>query len=306
MIKLCGARLYSSAPAIAGSSMKGETVTRKVGCATIVLVLGFVFFGTALPARAQTKGHWEFGFHYSRWSIDLLRSAIEEGISDSLATDLKDQILEDIQEDYPYLMEKSYSQDIHFDSGGDNFGFEVRYYPGGEKGSFSLGFSVEKTTMRVSLPEVSVQMTLTDGYSPEEAQFNASSEAEFLYKPWSFHLSCRWDLFPSSAVHPYITLGLGAATSSALEKAEVSYSYDGELSIPGEGTEKYSDSVTKSLKEIQEEMEAEGEDFFLPGFVPFVQLNLGLKAVITPNVSLLVDAGIWNGFLIRGGVAFRL
>jgi hypothetical protein len=40
--------------------------------------------------------------------------------------------------------------------------------------------------------------------------------------------------------------------------------------------------------------------------VPFVQLNLGLKAVITPNVSLLVDAGIWNGFLIRGGVAFRL
>jgi hypothetical protein len=60
------------------------------------------------------------------------------------------------------------------------------------------------------------------------------------------------------------------------------------------------------IKELKDEMEAEGEEFFLPGFVPFVQLNLGLKAVLTPNVHLLVDAGIWNGFLIRGGVSIRL
>ena len=52
-------------------------------------------------------------------------------------------------------------------------------------------------------------------------------------------------------------------------------------------------------------MEADGEDFFLPGFIPFIQINLGLKAEITDNLHLLVDAGIWNGFLLRGGIAFR-
>lgn len=281
-------------------------MTKKRVAESIILVVGLVFLGQALPAQSQTKGHWEFGFHYSRWSINLLRSTIEEGISDALETDLKDQILEDIQADYPYLMEKDYSQGVEFDSGGDNYGFEVRYYPGGEKGSFSIGLSVEKTTMRVSLPEVSAEMVLTDGFTPQDAYFSATSQGEFLFKPWSFHLSFRWDIFPSSVVHPYITLGFGAATAAALEDAEVSYSYSGELSVPGEGAEPYSDSVYKNIKELKEEMEAEGEEFFLPGFVPFLQLNLGLKGVLTPNIHLLVDAGIWNGFLIRGGLSIRL
>ncbi len=273
---------------------------------SIILALGLVFFGLALPAPSQTKGHWEFGFHYSRWSLNLLRSSIEGGLSDALESDLKDQILEDIQADYPFLMEKDYSQAVEFDSGGDNYGFEVRYYPGGERGSFSIGLSVEKTTMRVSLPEVSAQMTLTDGINPQDAYFSAISQGEFLFKPWSFHLSLRWDILPSSVVHPYITLGVGAATAAALEDAEVSYSYAGELSVPGHGSDQYTDSVSKSVKDLKEEMEAEGEEFFLPGFVPFVQLNLGLKVLLTPNVHLLVDAGVWNGFLIRGGVSFRL
>lgn len=281
-------------------------MTKKRIRASVIPVFGLVFLGSALPAQSQTKGHWEFGFHYSRWSINLLRSAIEEGLSEALETDLKDQILEDIQADYPFLMEKTYSQEVGFDSGGDNYGFEARYYPGGAKGSFSIGLSVEKTTMRVSLPEVSARMSLTDGVTPQDAQFSATSQGEFLFKPWSFHLSFRWDLFPSSTVHPYINLGLGAATASALESAEVSYSYVGELVVPGEGSEEYSDSVKKSVKEIKDEMEAEGDEFFIPGVVPFVQLNLGLKAALTPNFHLLVDAGVWNGFLIRGGLSIRL
>jgi hypothetical protein len=286
--------------------MEVETMTKKRIAISVILVIGIVLVGMTLPAQAQTKGHWEFGFHYSRWSVNLLRSTIEQGLSDALETDLRDQILEDIQDDHPYLMEKSYSQEVQFDSGGDNYGFEVRFYPGGETGSFSVGLSVERTTMRISLPEVSAGMTLTDGVTPQDAHFSATSQGEFLFKPWSFHLSLRWDIFPSSVVHPYITLGLGAAAGSALEKAEVSYSYHGELSVPGAGSEQYSDSVSKSMKEIKDEMEAEGEDFFLPGFFPFVQLNLGLKAVITPNIHLLVDAGVWNGFLIRGGISVRL
>jgi len=53
-------------------------------------------------------------------------------------------------------------------------------------------------------------------------------------------------------------------------------------------------------------MEAEDEDFLPLPFLPFIQLNLGLKGKITENIHLMVDAGIWNGFLIRAGLAIRL
>jgi len=53
-------------------------------------------------------------------------------------------------------------------------------------------------------------------------------------------------------------------------------------------------------------MEQEGDEFFLPGFFPFVQLNLGLKAKIMPNIHALVDVGVFNGFLLKGGLAIRL
>lgn len=268
-----------------------------------VLLFCLCFVGQMLPASPQ--GHWEFGFHYSRWSINILRSIIEEGLSEALESDLKGKILEDIQSDNPTLLETGYSQEVAFDSSGDNFGFEIRWYPGGQNGSFSLGLSIEKTTMKVSLPEVSASLALRDELTSKAADFSGAANGEFLMKPLSFHLSFRWDIFPSSIIHPYITLGLGAATGTALEEAEVSYSYSGDLVISGEEPEHYEDSVSKSIKQLKEELEEEGEEFFLPNFVPFVQLNLGIKGVISRNFHFLVDAGIWNGFLLRGGISFR-
>jgi hypothetical protein len=270
----------------------------------IIFFCSVCFLGQTLAASPQ--GHWEIGFHYSKWSVDLLRSVVEDGINDALETELKDRILEDIQADYPTLVETGYSQEIQFDSGGDNFGFEVRWYPGGQTGSFSLGVSMEKTSMRVSLPEVIAAMSLYDQASSTDGNFDGTGSGEFLLNPWSFHLSFRWDILPTSIVHPYFTFGFGAATGTALEEAKVTYAYSGELVVPGEATKSYSDAAAKSLKQLKEEAEAEGEDFFLPNFIPFFQLSLGLKAVISPNVHLLIDAGIWDGFLIRGGIAIRL
>jgi hypothetical protein len=268
-----------------------------------VFVLLIVCF-LALPARPQ--GHWEFGLHYSRWSIDLLRGVIEDGISEALETELRDEILAEIQGDYPRLEDIDYSQSVDFDSSGDNFGFEARWYPGGLGGSFSFGLSVEKTSMKVSLPSITAAMGLRDQVTFLTGDFQAAAGGEFLLKPLSFHLSLRWDILPSSIVHPYVTFGFGAATGTALEDAVVTYYYAGDLSVPGYPAEHYGDSFNKSLSQLKDELEEEGEDFLLPGFVPFFQLNLGLKAMITPNVHLLVDAGVWNGFLLRGGIAFRL
>lgn len=160
--------------------------------------------------------------------------------------------------------------------------------------------------MRVAVPEISASLRLRDNLTAEEGQFDANASREFGIKPLSFHLSFRWAILPSSIVHPYLTFGFGAATGTALEKADVSYSLKGDLLRPGEAPDHCEDSVMKTLQEVKEELEAEGEEFFLPGFVPFLQLNLGLKAMLSSNIHLLIEAGIWNGFWLRGGLAIRL
>ncbi len=265
----------------------------------------FLLFFTFLAPNLSAQGHFELSFHYSRWSIDILRSLIEEGISDGLETDLRDEFLDDIRVNHPGIREVSYDQNVSFDSSGDNFGFEIRWYPGGQYGSFSIGLSVEKTTMKVELPEISASLSLEDQDTNETADFQGSASGEFLIKPLSFHMSFRWDIKPSWRFHPYFTFGFGASTSGALDEAEVSWSYTGELTINGKTDPPYDGEDKKSIKEFKDELEAKGEDFFIPGFLPFFQLNLGLKGVLTENLHILVDAGIWDGFLIRGAVALR-
>lgn len=254
----------------------------------------------------RASGQWEFGVHYSRWSLNLVKPLIEDSLNDTVASDLKDRFLKDIQADHPSIRESGYSQNVTFDSSGDNYGAEVRFYPGGRHGSFSLGFSVEKSTMKVSFPEVAGSLELEDEITHTTGSFEGNAQGEFLLKPLSFHLSLRWDIFPSAGLHPYITLGVGASTAEAIDRATYSYSYTGTLSLPGHPPEEYADSESKTLKELKEELDAKGEDFPIPvNFVPFFQLNLGLKGRLTDNIHLLVDAGIWNGFLLRAGIAFR-
>jgi len=247
----------------------------------------------------QGQGKFEFGFHYSSWSLNIIKGLIEDGLGESMDSTFRDDFLADIQEDHPGLTAHSYNQDVSFDSSGSNFGFEARWYPAGRHGSFSLGLSIEKTSMEISIPELSARLDMDDG-----TYLEADANASFIINPLSFHLSFRWDIIPSSPVHPYFTFGLGVATGTALDKAEFSYSYSGTYYMEGD-RESYEGKGTKTLAELIEEMEDEGEDFFLPGFIPFIQLNLGLKGEITDNLHLLVDAGIWNGFLLRGGIAFR-
>jgi hypothetical protein len=275
---------------LGGQKMKKIAVTVFL---SFLLLTGFV-------SNLSAQGHFEFGFHYGRWSLNLLGNLIEDAISDSLETDLKESILEDIQADYPFLQEDTYTQNVDFDSSGHNYGFELRWYPSGQSGSFSLGLSVEKTRMTVGLTEVTSQLTFTDGSS-----FAGTTSGEFEINPLTFLLSVRWDLMPSSRVTPYITFGLGGAMISSIEDDEVTWSYTGELDIEGQMPEMYSDSETKTVEELIDELEAEDEEFIGLGFIPFVMLNLGLKGKLAENIHLLVDAGVWNGLVLRGGVALR-
>lgn len=266
------------------------------------VLAGILFAGPGL----QAQGKWEFGFHYSRWSLNIVKPYIEDSLNDTVASDLKDKFLSDLQADYPSLVERGYSQRTVFDSSGNNFGAEVRYYPGGRNGSFSVGLSVEKTSMKVGIPEASGTLELEDSITHRNGTFEGNAFGEFLLKPLSFHLSLRWDIFPSAGLHPYVTVGLGASTARAIDTATYSYAYTGTLSIPGGPSRQYADGESKTLRELIDEQEAKGEDFVLPvNFVPFFQLNFGLKGRLTENIHLLVDAGLWDGFLLRAGVAYR-
>jgi len=268
--------------------------------------LAFLSLLFLVPQNLPAQGHWEFGIHYSLWSIDILRGVIEEGVGDALEENLKDRFLDEIQQDYPYLEETYYNQEVEFDSGGHNYGFEIRWYPTGKNGSYSMGLSIEKTYMRVSFPEVSASMALEDQLTNETGSFEGSiSDARFELRPLSFHLSFRWDIKPSWKWRPYITFGVGMAGAGAVDNGEYSVAWSGRLDVNGDESY-YEGTDSKTLEELRAELEDEDEEFFLPGFLPFIQLNLGLKGEVYDNLYVLIDVGVWDGILFRLGVAYRL
>jgi len=267
--------------------------------------LVFVLFLSILLAAAPSlmaQGHFEFGGHYGRWSLNLLGNTAEKLLNDATKDEIQDRILTDIQDSYPGLTLTSYDQTLDFNSSGDDFGFGFRFYPGGHRGSFSLGVSVEKSTFKV-LPSVASLMLLQDSGTLETAIFNGTAAASAIIKAISFLLTFRWDIFPSAVVHPYITFGGGISTAKALDDSILAYSYSGQLTGDAIPTETVEGSDTKTLRELKDEAET---DFPLPNFLPFIQLNLGLKARLMKNIHLLVDAGVFDGFMISGGLAVRL
>ena len=115
---------------------------------------------TLIPSLSA-QGHFELSIHYSRWSIDILGDIIETAVSDAVESGLEDTISEDIKDEYGLDLD-TYSQTIDFDSSGHNYGAEIRWYPGGQYGSFSIGLSVEKTRMTVELAEITTNLEFTD------------------------------------------------------------------------------------------------------------------------------------------------
>ncbi len=270
----------------------------------------FAFFASLLlagaPALMAQGGHFEFGGHYGRWTLDILGSKANELVNDALDTELQNRILETIQQDYPNLSVTNYRQTINFDSSGDDFGASIRWYPGGHLGSFSLGVSVEKSKFKI-LPTAAALMELQDQVSLQTAAFDGTADASAILKAMSFLLTFRWDIFPSKAVHPYITFGGGISTSKALDDSSVAYSYTGQLTGNAVSPQTVSGTETKTLRQLRDDALADGgTDFPIPNFLPFIQLNLGLKVRLTKMVHLLVDVGVFDGFMASAGLAVRL
>jgi hypothetical protein len=79
------------------------------------------------------------------------------------------------------------------------------------------------------------------------------------------------------------------------------YSYTGIYKFYGY-QESIRDSQDKSFKEWQQE---EGSHIHLEKII-LLQACFGLRLELFRGLSFLLEAGLWDGFLVRGGLAFRL
>jgi hypothetical protein len=272
---------------------------------TILLYLIILINQNVFAEKEKDKNHFEISLHASTWSLNFLKSQIENRISTEMNDLFENEFMESINDDYPDLYPTEITQSVEFHSGGNHFGIEIRWYPGGKNGSFSLGFTVDKTNMKISLPLVKVDMTLKSSISDREGYFRGEvTHASFVTDPLVFGINLRWDIIPTKKFHPYITFGLGIFPVNAVRNAIVDLSYNGTLQVDGEPDDSIAESHFKTVEDILEEENSDDPFENIP-FIPVLQFNIGIKGEIAENLYLFLDFGIWNGLSLSGGVATR-
>jgi hypothetical protein len=235
-------------------------------------------------------GHWEIGFHYSSWGVNLAKGLFEDPLLKSVSNEIRKNMNAQLDALAPgYLTPSTDSHALVFDSEGKNYGAEIRYYPRGRRGSMSVGFSIEQTNIKL-YTKGPVTQNYTDGSSA-----TVEGDAVVDTNPVTTHLSFSWDFFPSSRVTPYFIFGLGLGPLNG----DVRYTYAGQyaresqqLSISGDWTE--------SFDQLRED-----EDISLD-LMLMAHAAFGVKAEVLRGVILLAEAGFWDGLILRAGLAFRL
>ncbi len=244
----------------------------------IVVLAVWVASGFTLYSQDEIKkkgGHWEVGVHYSTWSINVISTLIEDNF---------------IPEFDNYDPEKGR---FNFASDGSNYGLELRYFPGGKDGSFSIGLSYERNYFRAKLDG---QYSDYDDYG-NKLDVVGNGEIEFL--PHSVNLNFHWEIFPRGRIHPYLGIGVGIGP------------LDGSLVLLGKKTTYYNGlpytetfDERKTMQEVLDELEEEGDKFPLSIF-PIVHVCFGLRGEVLNNVFLLGEVAVYDGIIFRGGLAVR-
>lgn len=236
-------------------------------------------------------GHWEIELHYSRWGLEPVLSLFEKNLKKRIGTEVREEITEYLSSRYGSLTVSGYDEQLILQVEGWNEGFGLRYFSKGTSGSFSLGFYVERTHLRFK-SSGSIRQDYSNGSSAE-----VEAEAFIQADPVCGHISFRWDFNPRSRLTPYFIFGLGFGPLNG----RMGYLYTGIYKFYGY-QESIRDSQDKSFKEWQQE---EGSHIHLEKII-LLQTCFGLRLELFRGLSFLLEAGIWDGFLVRGGLAFRL
>jgi len=239
---------------------------------------------------AELAGRFEVSVHYSGWTVNPVVSLFEGDLNDSLGKALQNAIEDELTGKYPGLVKDKFSSDLAFDASGPNYGFELRYYSRGRAGTFSFGIGLEKTNIRFSMDGTASQSFTNGGV----AQATATAVVEA--KPLATHFGFRWEIgSPAARVKPFFTLGFGFAPLDGT----FTYSYTGTYAL-GSASESISDSQTKDFEALSEDIE-----FDIPKIIVFLQLDFGLKVDIVKSLFVIGQAGLWDGFHVRGGLGYR-
>jgi hypothetical protein len=267
-----------------------------------ILLISFVFVQPVFARQQEQEeelprlifddgisGKLEVDVHYGYWTLNVFKSLFENDLTQSLSDEIAKEIGVEINESGYNIVKVGHTHNLVFGSSGSVYGFELRFYPGGRYSSFSLGVSIEKTHMEATV-EGPVNVQFHDG---SRAEMEALGVVEL--NPLFTNLSFRWDIKPEWIVSPYFVVGLGIAALNG----EVRYNYSGTYYWTG-GTEAHEDADSRDIKEAEEDA-----DFNLPNILPLIQISIGVRAEVIPHLHLKAEAGIWDGFILRGGIAYK-
>lgn len=245
-----------------------------------------------LPETVKTgslSGKLQIGIHYGPWTLKPFSNYFEDDLLKEISKEIRERVNNAIFGSIPWGgLVTDYDDELVFGTSGHNIGFEIRFYPKGPEGSFSLGFSVERTKIKIK----------AEGPINQHYVQGASSTVEGLgyitTDPLTMNLSFRWDTSPSWRVSPYFVVGFGLATLLG----EVGYEWTGSYQyqnviLPADG----SDILT--LQEVEWEISEN-----IPNIFYLFQLNVGVRARITPNFYMNGEFGFWNGMVFRAGVSY--
>jgi hypothetical protein len=235
------------------------------------------------------SGKIQIGIHYGPWTLKPFSNYFEDDLLEHISKEVRKRVNNAIFGDIPWGgLVTDYNDELVFGTSGHNIGFEIRFFPKGPEGSFSLGLSIERTKIKVKA-EGPINQSYVQG---------ASSTVEGLgyitADPLTMNLSFRWDTSPSWRVSPYIVIGFGLAKLLG----EVGYEWTGSYQYQNiiQQTEG-SDILT--LEEVEWQVEEN-----IPNIFYLFQLNVGVRARITPNFFINGEIGFWDGMVFRAGVAY--
>jgi len=239
--------------------------------------------------KSSLSDKFEIGIHFGPWTLKPISNFFEEDLLDKISEEIRGKIKDELTDKYPQLVEADYVDELKFSTSGSNFGVEIRYFPKGRDGSFSLGFSLERTKIKAR-----VEGPVTQEYT-DSTYAQVDSVAYITASPLTTNLSFRWDIKPEWRVSPFFVTGFGVAAFVG----EAGYEYSGNYVWAGP-SDTIGESDDRTFKEWEEEIDAN-----IPNIFYLFQLQMGVRARIVPRVSANAEVGIWDGFVFRIGLFFR-
>ncbi|MBN2408372.1 MAG: tetratricopeptide repeat protein [Candidatus Aminicenantes bacterium] len=237
----------------------------------------------------EEGGYFEIGIHSSLWSVDPVKGAFEDTLTKKAANEIRENLTDTLNESNDgNLAPSDDEQSLAFSSEGYNIGFEVRYYPLGRSGSMSVGLSLEKTKIKLSM-KGPVTQRYADG---SVATVEGDAYAEI--SPLSANISFRWDILPSWRITPYVVLGVGLGPLNGT----AAYVYSGTYRR-GNDQAGVSGEETKTFDDLREEEEIDLDRFIL------LHSAIGVKGRVYKDLILKGEVGFWDGLILRAGVAYR-